>query len=254
MTRETATAASLGEGLVAFALLVVLVVVMLMSPGGEKQVAALAENLQNPVWLSDLSNLVKLLLSPAVAAATLGMLSIPVPLIEEVLKTLAAGVVAGWIRPHPARAFLWGVAGGAGFALVENVFNGALGGAEGWAIGSVARLGATMMHCATGGLVGWGWGQLWTERRPWRLLGTYVVAVVIHGTWNAITVSAALLSVSVLTHGGSGIWPAIAGLGMFIILGVLGLLTVTFIFALPLAGRKLAADIKQLQTETAGLE
>ena len=41
-------------------------------------------------------------------------------------------------RPGPARALLWGVAGGAGFALAENLFNGALGGTEGWAPGAVA--------------------------------------------------------------------------------------------------------------------
>jgi RsiW-degrading membrane proteinase PrsW (M82 family) len=228
---------------------------MLMTPGGEDQVIALANNLQDPTWVSDLTNLVKLLLSPTIAITTFGLLSIPVPIIEEVLKTLAAGVVARWARPHPARAFLWGVTGGAGFALVENVFNGALGGGvEGWAIVAVARFGATMMHCMTGGLVGWGWGQLWTERRPLRLLGCYVAAVIVHGMWNAITMSAVFLSASVLVLGGNDVWPAIAGLAILIVLGLLGLLTVTFVFALPLVGRKLATDIKQLQTETAGLE
>ena len=243
-----------GEGLVMLALIVVAVAVTLMTPGGADQVAALANNLQDPAWLSDFTNLAELLLSPAVAIAVLGVFSIPVPLIEETFKTLAAGLVARWVHPHPARAFLWGVAGGAGFALVENVFNGALGGAEGWAMGAVARFGATMMHCVTGGLVGWGWGQLWTERRPLRLLGSYVAAVVTHGVWNAITINAVLLSASALVHGGNDIWLAIVSLGGLTVLGLLGLLTVTFVVALPFAGRKLVAETKQLQAGTDGLE
>ena len=233
-----------GEGLVMLALVVVAVAVTLMTPDGADQVAVLANNLQDPAWLSDFTNLAELLLSPAVAIAVLGVFSIPVPLIEETFKTLAAGLVARWVRPHPARAFLWGVASGAGFALVENVFNGALGGAEGWAMGAVARFGATMMHCVTGGLVGWGWGQLWTERRPLRLLGSYVAAVVTHGVWNAITINAVLLSAGALVHGGNDIWLAIVSLGGVTVLGLLGLLTVTFAVALPFAGRKLVAETK----------
>jgi hypothetical protein len=244
----------IGEGLVVLALAGVAIAVALMMPGGTEQLGALASDLQDPVWLADLSNLAKLLLSPSVAISVLGIFSIPVPLIEEACKILAAGVVARWVRPHSARAFLWGVAGGAGFALAENLFNGALSGVEGWTAGAVARFGATMMHCATGGLVGWGWGQLWTERRALRLLGSYVAAVIVHGVWNAVTISAVLLSASMLTHGEGGVWFAIAGLGTLTALGLLGSLTVAFVFALPLVGRKLAAETKQLQTETAGLE
>ncbi len=246
--------ALVSEGTGVLALIIALVVVILMTPGGEDQVVALANNLQDPTWLSDMTNLVKLLLSPPIAIAAFGLLTIPVPIIEEALKTLATGVVGRWVRPHPARAFLWGVAGGAGFALAENIFNGALGSAEGWAIGALARFGATMMHCTTSGLLGWGWGQLWTKRRPLRLLGSFIVAVIIHGTWNAITVGAVFLSANALIHEGNDMWTAIAGLGMSIILGILALLTVTFVFVLPRIGRKLAADTKQLQTETAGLE
>jgi RsiW-degrading membrane proteinase PrsW (M82 family) len=246
--------ALVSEGLVALVLVIVVAVVMLMTPGGAERVVELANNLQDPTWVSDLTNLVELLLSPTVAIVTFGILTIPVPLIEEAFKILAAGVVARWVRPNPARAFLWGVAGGAGFALAENIFNGALGGSEGWAIGAVARFGATIMHCAASGLVGWGWGQFWTRRRPLRLLGSYVAAVTVHGVWNAITVGTALLGASTLAHGETGIWPAIAGLGMLTALGLLGLLTAVFIFTMCLGGRKLAIEIKLPQTKPAGLE
>jgi hypothetical protein len=241
------------ELVVGFIVVVMVTIVMLMMPGGEEQIAAMSSHLQDPAWLADFTNWMELLLSPVIAFSVLGMFSIPVPLIEEAFKTLAAGVVARWIRPYPARAFLWGVAGGAGFALAENLFNGALGGVEGWTMGAVARFGATMMHCATGGLVGWGWGQLWTKQRPWRLLGSYVAAVVVHAVWNAATVGAALLSVSALMHEDDRVWLAIAGLGIWVAIGLLGALTVLFVCTLHWAGRKLATETQQFPTETAGL-
>lgn len=240
-------ASLIGEGVIGLALVVVVVAVALMTPGGAEQVVALARDLQDPAWLADLTNLTKLLLSPAVAVSALWMFSIPVPLIEEAFKTLGAGVVARWVRPCPARAFLWGVAGGAGFTLVENLFNGALGGVEGWALGAVARFGATVMHCATGGLIGWGWGQLWAARRPLRLLGSYAAAVTIHGLWNAAVVGTVLLSASAFSCAGDDLWIALTSLGTLMLGGLLGLLTVAFLVALPIVGRRLADEAEQLR-------
>ncbi|HEY68890.1 MAG TPA: PrsW family intramembrane metalloprotease [Thermoflexia bacterium] len=244
-------ASLIGEGVVVFTLVVIAIVVALMAPGGMEQLARLARDLQDPLWLTDLTNLMRLLLSPAVAISLLGVLSVPIPLIEEACKTLAVGVVACRVRPCPARAFLWGVASGAGFALTENLFNGALGGVEGWTLGAVARFGATVMHCFTGGLVGWGWGQLWTARRPLRFLGAYVAAVTVHGVWNAAAVGIVLLSASLLTHEVSGLGLALKSLGLLTFVGTLGLLTVMFIIALLLAGRMLADQAERLQDGTA---
>lgn len=235
------------EAVIAFVLASVATAIVWMTPGGAERIAALMSNLQDPAWVADPDNLLRLLLSPAIAISALGLFSIPVPLIEEAFKTLAAGVVARWVRPHPARAFLWGVAGGAGFALTENLCNGALGGVETWAPGAVARFGVTIMHCLTGGLVGWGWGQLWTARRPLRLLASYVAAVTVHGLWNAATVGLMLLSANTLAHAGDGFGLALAGLGALALLGLLGLLTVAFMVALPLVGCRLAARVEQSQ-------
>jgi len=225
-------ASLIGEGVVVFTLVVIAIVVALMAPGGMEQLARLARDLQDPLWLTDLTNLMRLLLSPAVAISLLGVLSVPIPLIEEACKTLAVGV-------------------GAGFALTENLFNGALGGVEGWTLGAVARFGATVMHCFTGGLVGWGWGQLWTARRPLRFLGAYVAAVTVHGVWNAAAVGIVLLSASLLTHEVSGLGLALKSLGLLTFVGTLGLLTVMFIIALLLAGRMLADQAERLQDGTA---
>jgi hypothetical protein len=247
-------ASLIGEGLIGLVLIAIVVLVALVTPGGTERVVALARDLKDPAWQKDLANLLRLLLSPIVAISLLGMFSIPVPLIEEAFKTLAVGMAARWVRPCPARAFLWGVAGGAGFALAENLFNGALGGAGGWALGVMARFGATVMHCFTGGLVGWGWGQLWAARRPLRLLGSYAAAVTIHALWNAAAVGVVLLSASAWAHEGDDLWLALTGLGTLMLIGLLGSLAVVFIFALPLAGRMLVAGPERLQDRATSLD
>jgi len=235
-------ASLVSEILVALALVVAAAVVALMTSGGAERVEALAEKLQDPAWQKDLTNLLDLLLSPGVVVSALVLFSVPVPLIEEAFKTLAAGLAGRWARPQPARAFLWGVAGGAGFALVENLLGGALGGAEGWAVGAASRFCATVMHCMTGGLVGWGWGQFWTARKRLRLLGSYAAAVTIHGTWNALAVGMGFLSASALVYEEGSLRFALVGFGMLALVGLLGLLTVAFIGALVVTGRKLADE------------
>ena len=213
-----------------------------MLPGGMERVEALVEELQDPAWQRDITNLLDLMLSPVAVVSALALFSVPVPLIEEAFKTLATGLAGRWVRPQPARSFLWGVAGGVGFALVENLLGGALGGAEGWAAGSVSRLGATAMHCLTGGLVGWGWGQFWAARKPLRLLGCYAAAVTIHGVWNALAVGMGFLSASALVYEEGSLRFALVGFGMLALVGLLGLLTVAFIGALIIAGRRLAGE------------
>jgi len=57
-------ASLIGEGVVVFTLVVIAIVVALMAPGGMEQLARLARDLQDPLWLTDLTNLMRLLLSP----------------------------------------------------------------------------------------------------------------------------------------------------------------------------------------------
>lgn len=229
------------EVLIALTLVAAALLVTLTVPGGEERLTSLASDLQDPAWLADIANSSQFLLSPAIAISTLVMFSVIVPLVEEFFKTLAAGMMARWVRPHPARAFLWGVASGAGFALVENLFNGALGGVEGWAAVAVSRFGATAMHCFTGGLVGWGWGQLW-KKRPLRLLGSYAAAVTVHGVWNGAAMGVVLLSASMLAQAEDNVWHVLAGSGILALVGMLGLLAVAFIVALLLVGQKLTGE------------
>jgi RsiW-degrading membrane proteinase PrsW (M82 family) len=143
-----------GEILVLVAVIVIIVIVAMATPDGLERMSSLSEQMQDPAWQADITNIAEFVLSPIVIASVLGAFCIPVPIVEETSKVLAGGVTGGWVRPLPARAFAWGVAAGAGFALAENLFNGAVGGVEGWVVGAVLRIGTTAMHCFASGLVG----------------------------------------------------------------------------------------------------
>jgi hypothetical protein len=128
-----------------------------------------------------------LLRNPVVIVTLLASLSLIVPLIEEAAKSLVPALSGTWQKSSVTRLFLWGVAGGAGFAIIEGMLNGGLGGEE-WTSVALLRVGSSGMHCFTAGLTGWGWGQVWTRRKWLHLLFAYGLAVVVHGVWNAVSI------------------------------------------------------------------
>ena len=146
----------------------------------------LAARLQELALSSDSGALLEFITLP-ILLTVLFFLSIVVPLIEEATKGLGLFLSGLWLRPRPAQAFLLGVASGAGFALVENLLNSGLFGAA-LAEATVMRLAATVMHCTASGLVGWGWGEWRTNRRPARLALAFISAMAIHGLWNGLTI------------------------------------------------------------------
>jgi uncharacterized membrane protein YqjE len=98
-------------------------------------------------------------------------------------------------------------------------------------------------------LVGWGWGQLWTARRPWRLLGCYTAAVLVHAVWNASAMGAAFLGVGLMAQKGPVLQVIFMLLGTLALLGLLVLLTLVFLVALVVAGRRLAAQVERAQEQ-----
>ena len=144
-----------------------------------------------------------------------------------------------WVRPSPARAFFLGLASGAGFALAENLLNGAVIG-ELWGPGIISRLGATIMHCATGGLMGWGWGQLWTQRRPARLGLAFLGSVGLHGLWNGLAVGAAVSGLFTSSQLDDMVVTGTALLVILALVAVLGFLALAALGGLLWAARTLA--------------
>jgi len=222
-------------GLAALTLVLALSLLVAMTPGGQQTLQSLARQMQDPAWLQDPDNLLSLVLTPVGLAGAFLLLVVISPLIEELLKPI--GLLLIRRRPGQAEAFLLGLAGAAGFAMLEGVLNSAID-LNAWLSVTLMRIGTSLMHCLAGGLVGMGWHALRSARQPWRAVGFYLSGVALHAVWNSLALGIAALSLAFPTPGA-----ALAGLGGALLLGALGLLIAACIVALALLVRWLQADL-----------
>jgi hypothetical protein len=138
--------------------------------------------------------LLSILESPAALVAVYGYVGLAVPVIEEVAKTMA---VWPYLRRRitSAEAFLGGALGGAGYALFEALFLTQPG--EDWAVTTIARAGASLLHIFTAGLTSWGLVSAIQQRR-WRVLAlAYLASTGLHAAWNASALTVGLASIPV---------------------------------------------------------
>jgi len=208
------------------AMVIVLALAALM-PGGAAWLQELSAYLQDPRWLQSPENFYSPLLSPPVLIALGIIVLVIAPMVEEIFKSLGV-VLMSYRRPSQAQAFLWGLAGGAGFALAESLFNGAAS-LETWAGVAIMRVGATAMHCLGGGLMGLGWYYLFATRHPWRLLGAYAAGVSLHSLWNVAASAMLVVSLSAISPATSEIGLDFGGL---LILGLMAFLSLLALFAI----------------------
>ena len=151
---------------------------------------------------NDPSALTEVLRNPIILALAFLGLGVAGPIVEEAAK---AGSIIFWSRWEPTRnrALVWGLASGLGFALTEGMLNSLLSiGTDSAGITLFVRAGASLMHGMTTAIVGLGWWRSYTTRRPWPALGAYVLAVVIHGFWNAVVLGRAALGPAATVPGG----------------------------------------------------
>ncbi len=163
-------------------------------PGGEQRLESLADLLESSTLLQDPGQLAGLARSPWLWAAALFVASVAIPVVEESLKTVGVGLML-YRKPARDEAYLWGLAGGAGFAMMESALNSLLG-LSSWAVTVVMRIPAALMHCFTGALVGLAWHAAFVERRWKRALGLFAISVSLHGVWNALAITSGLLSLA----------------------------------------------------------
>jgi RsiW-degrading membrane proteinase PrsW (M82 family) len=198
--------------IVILALVVAVLVSLALQPGGGELLQALATYLQDPTTLQDPALLIPALGSPGIIAASLFVLAGIIPLIEEGVKTVGIGLLA-YRKPSLPQAFLWGVACGGGFALVEAALNTAAG-LQTWLPVMLLRVGATLMHCFTGGLVGLAWYSILQRRRWAHAIGLYAGSVSLHALWNGLTTVMALSPPPALGSDTMGPNSVLVGLGM----------------------------------------
>ncbi|HEX7555145.1 MAG TPA: PrsW family glutamic-type intramembrane protease, partial [Leptolinea sp.] len=114
-----------------------------------------------------------------------------IPLLEEFLKPLALWFFSS--RPLSAReGFMGGLICGASFALLESLLAIAEPAAAVWSFVAIGRVGTCILHTTASGLVGWGLGSAWSERKYLRLAGAYAMAVLFHSLWNISALMAEL--------------------------------------------------------------
>lgn len=200
------------------------IVGLALQPGGQELLVTLTSHLQDPTWLQDPDLLAPALLTPATMAATLVLVAVLIPLIEEAVKTIGVGLMS-YRRPSPAQAVLWGLAAGAGFSIAEGLLNSATG-LGAWLPTVLLRVGTTLLHCMTGALMGLAWHQLLSRRRWLRSLGLYLLSVTIHGLWNGLAL--VVLWLSLTSHGtntasSSQLTASLGMLGVLFLLGIVSL-------------------------------
>jgi len=216
------------ETAVILGLLLLALIAVAVQPGGPELLQALAAHLEDPAWLQDLTRLAGLVREPIVLAAIFLVAAVVIPLVEEAIKTPGVGLLL-WQHPEPARAFVWGLAGGAGFALAENLLNTA-GALDAWGPVALLRAGASLLHCLTGGLMGLAWHHLVNLRRWGPAAGLYVASAGLHSAWNCLAAGMSVVSLSPQSSGQALVGPGTAtilalliGLSLLVGLGLAAL-------------------------------
>jgi hypothetical protein len=125
-----------------------------------------------------------LLTKPGVMAVTLIYIAVLVPAIEEIFKPIGVWLFAGQLSA--AQGLTLGALSGASYALIETI--GVSAQTSEWASLLFSRIGTGLLHITTSALMGAAIVLAWRERRYLRLLGTYFLAVFLHGLWNSLAI------------------------------------------------------------------
>ena len=121
------------------------------------------------------------LTKPGIIIIVLAYTAILVPALEEIFKPLGVWLLAGKLE-SPAQGFALGALSGAGYALIETI--GVSSQTGEWTSLLFSRIGTGLLHITTSALMGAAIVLAWRERRYLRLVGTYFLAVTLHGLWN----------------------------------------------------------------------
>jgi hypothetical protein len=153
--------------------------------------------------------------------------SVLIPLMEELIKPLAVWLLAGRLD-SAAQGFAFGALGGAGFALVETL--NVSGQVTQWGILLFTRIGTGLLHIATSAIMGAAIYMAVRERRYLHLLGAYLLAVLLHGLWNASAITVSFSALAVTYNQADGYAPLqwISTIGLIVLAIALLTLLVTF--------------------------
>ncbi len=231
-----------------FAMLVVLGIVILFlisQPALNTEMQRLSEQIYRlgPQSQATLDLLLPYITKPAVIAVALSYFALLVPLLEEMFKTLGVWFFAGKLTSR-AQGFSMGALSGSAYALIETL--GVSAQTVGWATLLMTRIGTGVLHITTSALVGAAIVGAVRERRYAQLLGTYFLAVLLHGLWNA---QAILYTFATLTKNLAQQNP-LSGLETPVTIGMV-ILAVILLIILLVSNRKMRATVPQPVREEA---
>jgi hypothetical protein len=126
-----------------------------------------------------------LLTKPGVILTALLYTALLIPAIEEIFKPFGVWLLANKMDSS-AQGFALGALSGASYALIETI--GVSGQGTEWATLLFTRIGTGLLHITTSALMGAAIVVAIRQRRYLRLIGTYVLAVMLHGLWNATAI------------------------------------------------------------------
>ena len=229
------------EAVLGLLTMIIVLTLTALTPGGAAWLQEVSAHLQDPAWFQNPENAYRILTSPpALVTLALAVLVIA-PLTEELFKSLGV-VIMSHQRPGRARAFLWGMASGAGFALAEGLFSGTLS-LDQWGQATILRIGATAMHCLGGGLMGLGWHSVFTMQRPWRLLGAYAASVGLHSLWNVGSLGILLASLPIVSSTTSEVGLILSGLVNLGLIAFLSMLALSILLVIVYLTKWLRNDL-----------
>jgi protease prsW family protein len=125
------------------------------------------------------------LTKPAVIVTALIYIAVLVPAVEEIFKPLGVWFFARKLESQ-AQGFALGALSGAAYALIETI--GVSGQTADWASLLSTRIGTGLLHITTSALMGAAIVAAWRERRYLRFVGTYLLAILLHGLWNSLAI------------------------------------------------------------------
>jgi hypothetical protein len=232
------------ESVVAVIVFIGIVAFVMAQPELASELEALSRQviILGPQTEEALDLLSPLLTRPEVIITALIYVAVLVPAVEELIKPLGVWLLAGRLD-SPAQGFTLGALSGAGYALIETV--GVSGQAAEWASLLFSRIGTGLLHITTSALVGAAIVLARRERRYLKLIGTYLLAVLLHGLWNTFAMLFTFSNLADLLE-----QPGRLSTLQPMLLGVLGILAVALFVILLVCNRKMRGTLPPRPTET----
>jgi RsiW-degrading membrane proteinase PrsW (M82 family) len=192
----TPTLALIFEAVAVGVIMIILLIYANTVPGLKETFSTLLEDMRAGASNAEETTRIaaSLLFAPGAFIAALSAFSLAIPLIEETSKLVVMWFYLGRIR-RPVDGFVLGTLCGTAFALVENIGFTSAGSAD-WITSVAARTTTALPHIFNSGLLGWALVSAWREHRYGRLLATFIAVILVHGTWNAISLGLAMSSMS----------------------------------------------------------